>query len=170
MPPEPVASGAWTYLAPLMVLGVAALRTLRPRKLRIERMWIMPVLILLAVALSLRAQGPQDIQLMIAEAFAFGLGGGVGWWRGRTTNIMIDPGTHDLSSRASPIGLALIAGLVLIRFALRNYADGHLHELHVTPVQVADVFLLFAAGLICVQRLEMWLRARRLLRAARASS
>lgn len=42
--------------------------------------------------------------------------------------------------------------------------------LHVTPMQLADVFLLLAVGLVCAQRAEMWLRARSLLRTARASS
>jgi hypothetical protein len=39
----------------------------------------------------------------------------------------------------------------------------HAAELHVSPVVIADACLMPAAGLVCAQRLEIWLRASRLL-------
>ncbi len=165
-----VPQGAWTYLVPLIAIAIMVLRGVRTRRLRIERMWIMPTLILSAVVLSLSTQAPPRPAVLIAEMFALGMGAGMGWWRGRTTQIIVDPQTHDLTSRASPIGMALIAGVFLVRFAFRDYAMGHAGALHVTPLEVTDIFLLFAAGLVCAQRVEMWIRARRLLAAAKISS
>jgi hypothetical protein len=41
--------------------------------------------------------------------------------------------------------------------------------LHVSVLEVTDTLMLLAVGLVCVQRLEMALRATRLLHEARAS-
>lgn len=160
------AQGASTYLVPLIAIVVIVLRGVRTRILRIERMWITPALILLAVVLTFVVQPPPRLPVLVAEAFVLGMGAGMGWWRGRTTEIRIDPATHALTSKASPLGMALIAGVFLLRFSFRDYALGHAGQLRVTPVEIADVFLLFAASLVCTQRLEMWIRARRLVAAA----
>ncbi len=159
----------WTYLVPLIAIAIMVLRGGRPRRLRIERMWIMPTLILIAVILSLSVQPPPRLPVLTAEMFALGMGVGMGWWRGRTIFIAIDPTTHAFTSKASPLGMALIAGIFLLRFSFRDYAMSHASALHVTPVEITDIFLLFAAGLVCAQRLEMWIRARRLLTSAQGS-
>lgn len=169
MPDQFGQGGIWTYLGPMIVIALVAWRATRTRTLRVERMWIVPALILVGVGMSLRAQGAPTGALLGAEAIALILGGALGWWRGRTTTITVDPATHALTSRASPIGLLLIGGLFLVRVGLRGYASTHAAQWHVTPLQVADVFLLFAVGLVCAQRIEMWIRARRLLEAARAA-
>lgn len=161
--------GAWAYIAPAIAVAVILLRGVRARRLRVERMWIMPALLLSLVGVTLGLQPPHRFSVLVMEVFALGVGLGLGWWRGRTTNITIDPATHDLTSRPSPIGMALIAGLFLVRFALKDYASAHARELHVGAADIAEVFLLLAAGLICAQRLEMWIRARRLLRQARST-
>lgn len=159
--------GAWTYIAPLIAIVVIVLRGVRARRLRVGRMWITPALILALVGTSLGAQPPDSFAVLTAQVFALGVGLGFGWWRGRTTTISLDPATQQLTSRSSPVGMALIAGLFLMRFALRDYAAAHAVELHVRPSEIAEAFLLLAAGLICAQRLEMWIRARRMLREAR---
>ena len=162
-------AGPWTYLVPIIAIVVIVMRGVRTRNLRIERMWIMPALILAGVVFSLSAQTTPRFPVLVAEMFALGMGIGMGWWRGRATIISINPETHDLTSKASPLAMALIAGVFLLRFAFRDYAMGHTEDLHVTPVEITDIFLLFAAGLVCAQRLEMWIRARRLLADAEAA-
>jgi len=162
--------GVWTYVAPLIAIAVIILRGVRAKTLQVERMWIMPALVLVVVGVSLGAAPPHSFAVLTAQVFALGVGLGFGWWRGRTTTITLDPATHELTSRPSPIGMALIAGLFLVRFALRDYAAAHASELHVRPAEIAETFLLLAAGLICAQRLEMWIRARRMLQDARSTS
>jgi hypothetical protein len=157
-----------TYLLPIILLGVVILRGARARALRVEQMWVMPTLILAGAAASFSQQAPPGPTLLAAEIAALAAGAALGWWRGRFTVITVDPQTHALTSKASPVGLVLVAAVVLIRFALRDYAVTHASSLHVSIAAITDVFLLLAAGLVCAQRLEMWLRARRLLAEARA--
>ena len=168
MGPEGAVAAPWTYLVPIIAIVLIVLRGVRTRSLRIERMWIMPALLIGVVLLNLSIQTTPRFPVLVAEVFALGVGAGMGWWRGRATLISIDAETHALTSRASPLAMALIAGVFLLRFAFRDYALGHVQDLHVTPVEITDIFLLFAAGLVCAQRLEMWLRARRMLANARA--
>lgn len=157
----------YVWVAVALAVGVRLLWRSKPKRLRIERMWIVPSLILAGVALSFAVQPPPHLGLFLAETAALVVGSALGWWRGATTRITIDPETHDLTSQASMIGMALIGGVVLLRFGLRDLAWQHATAWRVTPIEIADVSLLFAAGLVCIQRLEMWLRARKLLADAR---
>lgn len=167
MPPElaPYAPYIWALVAAIVVFRL--IRRAKPRRLRIERMWIAPSLILAGVALSFAVQPPPHLALFLAEIAGLGAGVAFGWWRGATTRIAIDPDTHELTSQASIGGLLVLGGVVLLRYGLRDLAWQNAAAWQVTPIEIADVSLLFAAGLVCVQRLEMWLRARKLLAAAR---
>ncbi|WP_374658932.1 DUF1453 domain-containing protein [Phenylobacterium sp.] len=166
MPPDPP-GGAWTYLVPLVVLGLILLRGLRTRTLRVERMWIMPALVLLAFGMMLSRLPPPRPGMIAIGLAALALGVAAGWWRGRTTTITVDPQTHALTSKVSPLGVLLLAGLFAVRYGLRDFAGAHAGAMHVQPTEISEAFLLFAVGLVCAQRLEMWLRARRMLAAAR---
>jgi hypothetical protein len=97
-----------------------------------------------------------------------GLGGLAGWFRGRFTQISVDPDSHELTSKASPVALVLIAGLFVLRYGLRLYVEqdgaaGSPGRLNAGAAALTDGLLLFSVGVVGVQRLEMWLRARRLL-------
>ena len=163
----PSVAGPATYLVPAFAVAMIVLRNLRMRRLRIELMWIAPALILLGAAAALHAQPPRGIMLAI-DAAVLAVGAVAGWWRGRFTRITIDPATHALTSKTSPIGMLLILGIFAERYALRSYGAQTASLLHVSAVQITDALLLLAVGLVCAQRLEIALRATRLLKAARA--
>ena len=167
MPPE-AQGGAWLYLTPLLVLGLILWRGLRPRTLRVERMWIAPAVILLMFGMMLSQMPPPRPTMIAAGLAALAVGAGAGWWRGRTTTITVDPQTHVLTSKVSPVGVLLLMGLFVARYALRDFAQGHAAWMHLRPAEITEVFLLFAVGLVCAQRLEMWLRASRMLGEARS--
>ena len=90
-------------------------------------------------------------------------------YRGKLTHIEINSETHELTSRTSPAGIVLILVLFMARYGLRSYLEGPTAtSLHVNIAQITDGFILFAVGLMAAQRIEVWLRARTLLTAARA--
>jgi branched-subunit amino acid transport protein AzlD len=165
----PPGAGAWVYLVPLLIIGLVVLRNARARNLKVERLWISPVLLLVLTATTFSQQHMPSPIMIAGDIAALVLGATLGWWRGRFTKITVNPETHSLTSQASPVGMVLILAIMLIRQVVRGYATANATALHVSVVEVTDAFLLLAVGLVCAQRLEMALRANRLLNEARAA-
>lgn len=163
MPSYSPAGPVWLpYVMMAAFMGLALLRGARRRALSINRLWIMPTLLLAAALLTFSQQGAPSPFILVAEIAALGVGAFAGWWRGRLTHIEVDEETGRMTSRSSPLGMIFLAGLVMVRYAARDLAAQNAANLHVSAIEIADIFLLFAVGLVCVQRLEMWLRARKL--------
>lgn len=168
----PPIHGAPTYLIPILI--VVALMALRMRRmsreqpLKLERLWVAPALVLAAAVAVLWRAPPQGLQWLWI-GLGFTIGGDFGWLRGKSMRIAVDPDTHAVTSRGSQAAMALILVLVAIRFGLRAYLAANASTLHLSLAIAGDVFIAFAVGLVCVQRLEMGLRARRLLAQARAA-
>ncbi len=157
-------------LVPLVVLFIGLrLRSLsRGRRLRVELLWILPtVLLLLSVAVVALAQPAGLDWLWLGLAFA--VGAALGWYRGRMIAITVDPGTHVLTSKASPAALIFIVALFAARYLLRWWVAAHAASWHVKVLVITDALLVFGLGLLSVQRLEMWLRGTRLVAEARAA-
>jgi len=93
------------------------------------------------------------------------VGVALGWQRGRMMRISVDPETHEVSQRASPAAMLLILVLILVRTGAREIAPG----MALDVMTLTDVLVALALGLLATQRLEMWLRARKLLAAARGA-
>ncbi len=179
MPPTSPNGSPWATLIPIVIAFVLViLRNSRARRLRIEQMWIAPVIIVAMIGLALWGESqasvarggpglaltPLNLGLDIAGIV---LGAVLGWWRARFTNITIDPATHELTSRASPIGMVVILGILVLRTAVRTYATGGALGEWAGPI--ADALLVMSVGLVCAQRLEIYIRAKGLLDEARAS-
>jgi hypothetical protein len=163
--------GVVPLLIALGFIAIALLRNARARRLRVERLWIAPLLILLAAVMALgfgQQHAPRPLMIGV-YVLAAAAGAAMGWWRGRFTQITVDPQTHELTSRASPIGMVLILAIFAIRMGLRTLFAQNASALHVSVIEIGDAFLLLAVGLVCAQRLEIALRATRLLNEARAA-
>jgi hypothetical protein len=168
MPTSPPTAPTWTYLIPLVVFAVVILRNARARRLRIETLWIAPVIIMALVGLSFSQEGMPTPLMLAIDVAALVVGAALGWWRARFTHITVDPATHALTSRASPVGMLVILGIFAVRFGVRMYAAQNANVLGVSANAVADAALVISVGLVCAQRLEIALRATRLLDEARA--
>jgi hypothetical protein len=160
------------YIIPLLILLLVIRRGMMARKIKVERMWVLPVLLICAGA-SMFAAAQTPSPLVMAElAVALAAGGVVGWYRGRLTHISIDPATHDLTSKTSPVGVVLVAVLFAARYAIRlalpGATVGQPGSLETQAGAIADAVALFGIGAVVVQRLEMWMRCNRLLTEARA--
>ena len=170
MPTPSANAPAWVALIPLVVVALVILRNSRARRLRIESLWISPVIILALVALSLSQQGLPSPLMLGIDIAALAAGSLLGWWRARFTKITVDPATHQLTSQASPIGMLVILGIFALRYGVRMYAGQNTGAMGVSAVAIADAALVISVGLVCAQRLEIALRATRLLNEARAGA
>jgi len=155
-------------IAPLAIIALVIMRNMRARRLRIETLWLAPTLIIVAIGLQLSQEGPPTPLSLGVDIIALVVGAALGWWRARFTHITIDPATHQLTSRASPIGMLVVLGLFALRYVLRVYAVQNAGSIGLPVNVVADGALVISVGLVCAQRLEIALRATRLLNEARA--
>jgi membrane protein CcdC involved in cytochrome C biogenesis len=135
--------------------------------LKLERLWVLPAIYAVFCAV-LVYQSPPDGAGWLWCLGALVLGGVIGWYRGKTITIAVDPATETLNQTASPAGIIFLVVLILLRFALRSFAADEAEALHVGAGTIVDAFLALALGLIAMQRLEMFLRAKKLLLGARS--
>lgn len=158
---------------PLIGVGIALIVILlkgrKPRTLRPQWMWVVPLLITVLIGLGLWGMtysptadhshfGPAEWAML---AVGLMLGGATGWWRGRMTTIFREA-DGTLKSRASPLGLILIVGLLAGRSLLRGWLEANAAAWHINPLALADAFMVFVVGLVIMQRVEMFIRARRI--------
>jgi hypothetical protein len=155
----------------VVVAGVLFLRMRRLSKaqpLKLERLWIVPTVLVVGVAIAL-SQAPPRGSDWLWLGLALVIGGGFGWLRGSTMAIAVDEQTHALNVRASPAAMLFLVALVAVRYGLRSALTTNASTLHLSVALITDASLMFAVGLLGVQRVEMAIRARRLLAAAKAS-
>ncbi len=150
----------------LMAWRLRRMSQLRP--LKVEWLWVTPALLAALTVVSLIPQPPQGADWAWLAA-GLVLGGALGWWRGKMMHISVDPETHALNTKASPAAMIFILAIVVVRMALRGMAMGEASTLHLSVAVITGAFMTFAVGLFGVQRLEMALRATRLLGEARAA-
>lgn len=161
-------NGLLQYLLPIaifaIVFGFRIRRMAKERPLKLEQLWIVPAIYLVLVAVTFAATPPHLLGWVVSAA-ALLVGAAIGWQRGKEMRITVDPETHRLNHRASPLAMLILLLLVGVRAALR--AEGN--ALHLDAALVTDVLLAFALGLFATTRLEMYLRGKRLLAQAARS-
>lgn len=150
-------------VAIVLTLRIRGMR--RARRLRLDTLWIVPALYLLALAVMLWEYPPVDRLTWLWLALALAIGAALGWRRGKLMRITVDPGTHALNHQTSPAALLFIVLLIAARQGLRYEGAA----LGLDILQVTVILTAFAVGLFAATRTEMFLRARRLLGEARAT-
>ncbi|WP_242182320.1 CcdC protein domain-containing protein [Sphingomonas sp. CARO-RG-8B-R24-01] len=147
----------------LVVFGLRARRITRLRPLKIEQLWVVPAIYAAVVGMLFYRSPPTALGWGLA-AVALLVGAGLGWQRGKTMEIHVDPETHELRQRASLWALALIVVLI----AIKTVAQTEGAALHFDVGLVIDTLGALTLGMFATQRIEMYQRATRLLAAARA--
>jgi hypothetical protein len=158
-----------TALVIVVVFALRMRRMTRSQPLKLERLWIVPAVFAVLAGLLLVQAPPQGMDWAWL-AIALAIGGGLGWVRGSTMAIAVDPETHALNTKASPAAMIFLVALIAFRYVARSALANEATVLHLTAAFITDVTLSFAVGLLSVQRLEMAIRARRLLAAAKAAA
>jgi len=131
----------------------------RVRPLKLEMLWVVPALYLLVTAGVLWQSVPQGIQWLYV-GLALVAGGLIGWRRGAMMRINIDPETHALNQQASPAAMLFIFVIIIVRQGLRVEAG----QFGFNAAFLTDLAVVFVLGMFSMTRLEMFLRAKRMLR------
>jgi len=148
----------------IMALRMRGMSKMRPLKL--GNLWIVPA-IYLAVTIWMFVLLPPVGWVAIASVGALLIGAAVGWQRGKMMHIHVDPETHALNQKASPAAMFFLVILIVVRTGARSLLGA---ESHVSPAMLTDPLIAFALGMFTLTRLEMYLRAKRLLEAARSAA
>jgi len=146
----------------LVVLALRMRRMGKMRPLKLETLWIVPA-VYLVVAILLYIQLPPTGSVAIACLVALLVGAAVGWKRGTMMHIHVDPETHALNQKASPAAMIFLIALIAVRMLGR----GLLNSAGVSPAMLTDPLIAFALGMFTLTRVEMYLRAKRLIEEAR---
>lgn len=161
-----------SYIIPILVMGVVVWRLSRQangRPVRPSRLWIRPAVIGLFLAV-LFATTPvrQDALGMAVLAGAAAAGAGLGFLLARHQALTLDPATGKITSKMSPVGIALFAVLYMARYAFRMVMTGGqapdkiaAHSAQIMLYTDAGLLLVFA--LVSAQAWEIWRRAKPLL-------
>jgi len=156
-----------SYLITAAVVGLVLFLRLRSmkraRRLRLETLWVVPALYAAITALVFYQSPPSGLQWAYI-ALALVVGGALGWRRGALMRIEVDPETHALNQQASPAAMLFIIVLILARQGLRFEAG----SMGFSVAFLTDLLMVFALGLFSATRIEMFVRARRLLAEVRA--
>jgi len=148
----------------LVVITLRMRRMGQMRPLKLETLWVVPVLYLVVAALMFW-QLPPTGWVAIACAAALLIGAAVGWQRGKMMHIHVDPETHALNQKASPAAMIFLIALIVVRSGARTLLG---QTGAVSPPMLTDPLVAFALGMFSLTRVEMYLRAKRLLEEARA--
>jgi membrane protein CcdC involved in cytochrome C biogenesis len=164
---HPVQNGWISYAITIgIIVVVVALRLRRmgqTRPLKLGSLWMVPALYLTVSALMF-VELPPSGWVAVASAAALLLGAGLGWQRGKMMHIHVDPESHALNQKASPALMLFLIALIIARAGARDVLG---QTGGVSPAMLTDPLIAFALGMFSVQRIEMYLRAKRLLEEVR---
>ena len=156
-----------TTLLPFVIVAVVLAIRLRSmskeRPLKLSTLWLIPVIYLL-IAGSMMFELPPPPLGWGLVVVGLGVGLVVGWYRGKTIHIERNPETGELTQRASPLAMLLLAAIVILKLGARAiFGETAATQPGSSALLLTDAFLGFALGLLSATRLELYLRGQRLL-------
>ncbi len=143
------------------------------RPLNVATLWIVPAIMILAACGSIAAvvavaRVPMGIAEVGLVAACLAAGSMLGWWRGRFTEIAVDPASRRVTTATSAMSIAVIGGLIVVRMILKMVLFNAAAPRSPHGALLNVYFLMFGVGVLAAARVEMWLRARRLVAATPA--
>ncbi|HTQ14704.1 MAG TPA: hypothetical protein VMH86_12595 [Rhizomicrobium sp.] len=162
------------YLVPILVVALVARRLIRnaPTKVKPGRLFIAPAIAASGTVATLSLTPIPPFFWMVGYALALAAGVTIGYLTAHHQEYTLDPETGTISSRATPIGTMLIAGLFVVRYGLKFAFPqlGAQPGAHPGADVLAwtDAGLIFSTGLVTARAAIMWMRARPLMLEHRA--
>ena len=159
-------SYAITFAIVAIILALRFRRMGRMRPLKLGSLWVVPS-IYFVVAVVMFVELPPTYPVALASIVGLFIGAAVGWQRGKMMHIHVDPETHALNQKASPAAIFFLLALIIVRTGARTLLG---QSGAVSPAMLTDPLIAFAVGMFSLTRLEMFIRAKRLLDEARGSA
>ena len=159
-------SYAITFAIVAIILALRFRRMGRMRPLKLGSLWVVPS-IYFVVAVVMFVELPPTYPVALASIVGLLIGAAVGWQRGKMMHIHVDPETHALNQKASPAAIFFLLALIIVRTGARTLLG---QSGAVSPAMLTDPLIAFAVGMFSLTRLEMFIRAKRLLDEARGSA
>jgi hypothetical protein len=177
------------YIVPLIVVIILARRLMRnkPQKVKTNRLFILPGIVAIATVLTLYSTGIPGMMWIAVDAGALVLGLGVGFLSAHHQEFALDYDTGEITSKATPIGSALVVALFAVRFGLKlimpevagsptavtSYTPGN--PLPEVPAHASgailgwtDAGIVFSAAMLLARAATTYFRAQPLLAAHKA--
>jgi hypothetical protein len=167
--PTPLMAYAIMAVVLVVVLGLRMRSVGRERPLKVGRLWIVPAVYCAVAAVFFVMTPPTRPLEWGLSLVALAAGAALGWQRGRLIHIAVDPATEEVRMKQSMMGFLFIVVLVALKMGMRSMPGfGNNGLFHMSPQGLTDILVALMLGLLGMQRVEMFLRARRLLGEARA--
>jgi hypothetical protein len=172
------------YIVPLIVVVILARRLMRnkPQKVKTGRLFVLPGIVVVATLLTLYATGIPGLLWIGVDVVALIGGAAVGFLSAHHQEFALDYETGEITSKATPIGAALVVALFAVRFGLKllmpdvagsptavtSYTPGN--PLPQVPAHASgallgwtDAGIVFSAALMMARAATTYLRAQPLL-------
>jgi NAD/NADP transhydrogenase beta subunit len=146
----------------VLILSLRMRRMMQHRPFDLKFVWVAPAILIAMAALAFSARPPVGVEWAWVVA-SFAIGAGLGWLRAKTITLTVDPETHQVMARGTPLAMLFLVGLFVVRFGLRSLLQGESGALGLSVGLIDNAFLAMAAGLFATRAVEMGLRARTLL-------
>ena len=147
----------------VVVLGLRMRSMGRERPLKLGTLWIVPVLYLLIAGSMLFTRTPPPLGWGLLFA-GLGVGIAAGWHRGKLIRIDRNAETGELRQKASPLAMLLLLALVILKLGARAiFGESAAGQPGSSAMLLTDAFIGFALALLSATRLELYLRARRII-------
>jgi len=164
---QPIHQTWITVLVPFVIIAVVLalrLRSMsRERPLKVATLWVVPVVYVLLVGWMLFAL-PPTVAGWSLVAVGVLIGAVLGWHRGKMISIERNAETGELRQKASPVAMLLLVALIVLKMGARAiFGENAATQPGSNPMLMTDAFIGFALGLLSATRLELYLRAKRLL-------
>jgi hypothetical protein len=163
------------YLGPLLVILLVAWRLIKnpPKKVKPNRLFILPLVLALAAFFTLKQSPAPDAVWILIFAAAGVLGAGVGYLNGRHREFSLDNQTGEIMGRATPIGTIIFGALFAARFVLKlafpelnaGQAFGPSTAAHpaASVIGWTEAGLVFSTAMILATAVTTWVRIRHLV-------
>ena len=146
-------------------------KMMRPQPLKLGRKWIRPAILVAVAALALFAPQPGTHvvpHLTSAQwswlALAALIGMAAGWRWGGTMAIEVHPEDGTLMTRGNVAAMMVLVVLILFKLGLRPLLAAEGGALHLDVLVITDASIVFSVALFTARSVEMWLRARAIMR------